>query len=128
MKKIIAIVGLALVTASFSTLSHGANPDVNLGQKKTQDVIEKRTKTNSEVAASEVAALTKTDAKASAKQKQKKAAEKAKEVGDTQPATPPHAHVVPEVNGSYATLAIALLTGMIAIRREAHRKRKRIPA
>jgi hypothetical protein len=123
MKKIIAIVGLALVTASFSTLSHGANPDVNLGQKKTQDVIEKRTKTNSEVAA-----LTKTDAKASAKQKQKKAAEKAKEVGDTQPATPPHAHVVPEVNGSYATLAIALLTGMIAIRREAHRKRKRIPA
>lgn len=125
MKRVIAILGLALAAMSFAAPSYSA--DVNK-EKKAAQVVNKHDDKNfkKEVVkqTKEVSKQAKKDAKALAKQKkeQQKAAKKAQKLAKKHGKNPPKAHAVPEIDGSYAALAICLLAGMVAIRRERYRK------
>lgn len=125
MKRFIAILSLALAALSFAAPSYSAdvnNAEVNKEKKTaqlTQNHADKKVVKNNH---SVVQA--KKDAKALAKQKkeQQKAAKKAKKLAKKPNPKSPKAHAVPEIDGSYAALAICLLAGAVAIRRERHRK------
>lgn len=122
--KIIAILSLALAAASFAAPSYSA--DVNKDKKASQVVSKQETKAAKEAAkqTKEAAKKAKKDAKALAKQKkeQQKAAKKAEKLAKKKGKKTPEAHAVPEIDGSYAALAISLLAGAVAIRRERYRK------
>lgn len=127
MKRFIAILSLALAALSFAAPSYSSdfnNAEVNKEKKTAQltqnhadkKVVEKQNNHN--------VVQAKKDAKALAKQKkeQQKAAKKAKKLAKKPNPKSPKAHAVPEIDGSYAALAICLLAGAVAIRRERHRK------
>lgn len=119
MKKLIAILGLALAAAGFAAPSYSA--DLTKADKKASHEVAKQ-KAKADKEAEKQA---KKDAKALTKQKkeQKKTAEKAEKVAHKKPKHPPNAHAVPEIDGSHAALAISLLAGIVAIRREQRRRR-----
>lgn len=126
MKKVIAILGLALAAMSFAAPSYSADVSKDKaaqavskqGEQKAQKEVAKPTKQ-----AKEVAKQAKEHAKALAKQKieQQKAAKKAEKLAKKRHKNLPEAHAVPEINGSYAALTICLIAGVVAIRRERYR-------
>jgi ferric-dicitrate binding protein FerR (iron transport regulator) len=114
MKTFIAILGLTLAAMSFAAPSYSA--DIQAEKKAAHEVAKQQEKAVKEAE--------KKAAKALAKQKkeQQKAAKKAEKVAKKPGMNPPpQAHAVPEINGSHAVLAISLLAGLIAIRRESRR-------
>jgi ferric-dicitrate binding protein FerR (iron transport regulator) len=110
MKTFIAILGLALAAMSFAAPSYSA--DIQTEKKAVHEVAKQQEKAVKEAE--------KKAAKALAKQKkeQQKAVKKAEKVAKKPGKNPPQAHAVPEINSSYAVLAISLLAGLILIRRE----------
>jgi hypothetical protein len=120
MKTFIAILGLTLAAMSFAAPSYSA--DMKAEKKTAHEVSKQQEKTTKEEKKQAKEAEEKA-AKALAKQKkeQQKAAKKAEKVAKKNGKKPPQAHAVPEINGSHAALAISLLAGLIAIRRERRR-------
>ncbi|MBC6904661.1 hypothetical protein DWB84_04165 [Saccharophagus sp. K07] len=106
MKKIITIIGIALALVCAAP-SYSAEIEDEPAKHEVNRAVELETKTTQ----------SQRDAVALAKKKkaQEKAAQKAKR-------NKPHS--VPEIDSSYAALAISLLFGTIAIRRERYRKNK----
>lgn len=122
MKKVIAILGLALAALSFAAPSYSA--EVNKEKKAAQLINNHTDKKATQKQNIQIAKQAKKDAKALAKQKkdQQKAAKKAKKLAKKHHKKSPQAHAVPEIDGSYAALAICLLAGAVAIRRERYRQ------
>lgn len=120
MKTFIAILGLALAAMSFAAPSYSA--DIKTEKKTAHEVTKQQEKTVKEEK-KQAKEAEKKAAKALAKQKkeQQQAAKKAEKVAKKNGKKPPQAHAVPEINGSHAALAISLLAGLIAIRRERRR-------
>ena len=122
MKQAIAILGLALAAMSFAAPTYGA--DASKEKKTPQLIIEFADKQAADKQNKKPVTIVKKDAKALAKQKkeQQNAAKKAEKLAKKNHKNSPMTHAVPEIDGSYAPLAVCLLAGAVAIRRERYRQ------